>query len=74
MAAKDTKAPKQLDFNVDRYPTFTQLIARIQSEAEIPDVAVERLEITCLASGDATYRYWTARAEEPEGGYLPPPE
>lgn len=72
MATKASKEPQKLNTNEDRYLTFRQAIDRVLDEGDIPDEPVERLEIACLASGDATYRYWTARAEEPEGGYLPP--
>ena len=45
---------------------------RILKEAELPEGTIERLEVTFLASGEGTYRVWPARAEDPEGGYLPP--
>lgn len=60
----------ELDTDRDRYPSFSKLLRKILEEVELPDAPVERLEVTCLASGEATYRIWSARAEEPEGGYL----
>jgi hypothetical protein len=62
---------KAIDPDVDRYPTFVQGMRRILQEAEIPDVPVDRLEVNFLASGECTYRYWTARNEESDGGVLP---
>jgi len=42
----------------------------IEQLPELPNGPVERLEITTLASGEATYRVWEPRADEPIGGYL----
>lgn len=64
--------PNGFNPDADRYPTFNQALRRIQTETEIPDGPVERLELHCHASGEVTYRVWGPRAEEPEGGYLPP--
>lgn len=63
---------EKFNHNVDRYPEFNQAMRRIIQEADIPDGPIERVEVTFLASGEATYRVWQARAEESEGGYLPP--
>lgn len=60
--------------DVDRYPDPRELVTRIVDEDDFPDGSVERIEITCLASGEATWRVWPARAEDPIGGYFPPPE
>ena len=62
----------EFDHNVDRYPNFDKAMRRIMRDAELPSGPIERLEVTFLASGEATYRVWAARAEEPDGGYLPP--
>jgi hypothetical protein len=59
------------DHDRDRYPTVDEVLDRIRDEADLPDGPIERFELTCLASGEATYRVWSARAEEPDGGYLP---
>lgn len=55
----------------DRYPNIYDLLRALEESGELPNGPVERLEITCLASGEATYRMWEPRAEESEGGYLP---
>jgi hypothetical protein len=73
MAAKATKEEKQPDHNVDRYPNIYDVLSNISEQADLPNGGIERLEVSCFASGEATYRYWTPRAEEPEGGYLPRP-
>lgn len=62
----------ELDHNTDRYPTFSSAVQRILKEGNLPDGGIERLEVTCLASGEVAYRWWTPRADEPEGGYLEP--
>lgn len=73
MPSKPTYRTEQRDPdpNVDRYPTLVKAMRRIIEEGDFEDGPIERLEVTCLASGEATYRYWPARAEDPEGGYLP---
>jgi hypothetical protein len=56
---------------VDRYPELKKVLQAVSDAQDLPEGPIERLEVTCLASGEATYRVWAARAEEPEGGYLP---
>lgn len=73
MANRD-QGPRELSLeeaNQDRYPTFGEVVRRIIGVEGIEDVPVERVEVTALASGEATYRVWMPRAEEAEGGYLP---
>jgi hypothetical protein len=65
---------RSFDTNEDRYPSFFEVLRRVMDETDLPDGPVERLEVTCLASGEATYRVWAAREIEPQGGYLQPPE
>jgi hypothetical protein len=65
-----TQGGGELDHNVDRYPSLLDVLTQIVEDDAIPDTAIERLEITALASGQATYRYWEPRAEDPEGGVL----
>ena len=70
--AKQTQSKNQeTDTDTDRYPEVKEALNRILSDAELPKGPVERIEVTFLASGEATYRVWQARAEEPDGGYLP---
>lgn len=57
---------------VDRYPEFREGLRRILDEAEPPEGTVERLEVTFLANGEATYRMYLRGFDEPEGGVLPP--
>lgn len=65
-------APVQEKFNPDsdRYPTLDQVISAIQSWEDFPTGQVERIEVFLHASGEATWRVWTPRAEEPLGGYV----
>jgi hypothetical protein len=67
--------PEAIRFNPeqDHYPRLEDVFSKILAEPDIPTGGVERIEVTCLAGGDATYRVWAARAEEAEGGYLPGP-
>jgi hypothetical protein len=55
----------------DRYPTPKAAFAAIADELDDFEGPVERIEVWFLAGGDATYRVYPARAEEPLGGYLP---
>jgi hypothetical protein len=73
MATKGhTPTERREDFSaVDKYPKLKKILAELVQADDIPDVPIERLELTTLANGDATYRYWEARAEESEGGFIP---
>lgn len=73
MAENGEPEQQQLDTDQDRYPTFRDVLHAILDDADFPDEPIERCEVTTLANGEATYRYWLSRAEEPEGGLLPPP-
>jgi len=71
--AEDTQSPQgheEFDPNVDRYPDFADVLAALQEAEDLPDGPLERVEITTLASGEATCRVWTPRAEEAIGMYL----
>jgi hypothetical protein len=59
-----------VDTDVDRYPRFSETLSRILEDEDISQMQVERIEINLFASGDATYRVWAPKAEDPEGGYL----
>lgn len=74
MTTNQQAGPSEVNPDEDRYRTIHSVLAEIMDQEHIPDVGVERIEVTCLASGDATYRWWLPRADEYEGGYLPPPE
>ena len=72
MAKKGSQDLTLAEANKDRYPDFAQVLSRIQSESDALGKHVERLEIYTLPNGEATYRVWLPRADEPLGGYLPP--
>jgi len=63
---------QDFDHNEDRYPTLDYVFARVLDAIGDEVLAVERVEVAALASGECTYRVWPARAEEPEQGYFPP--
>lgn len=71
MGKRRQDQPTEAPAGSDKYPTARKGIQRVLDEGEIPNGSIERLEVTFLADGSATYRVWTPRAEEPDGGYLP---
>lgn len=54
----------------DRYPSAHHALHAVINADDFPEGPVERIEVYCLASGEATWRVWEARAEEPQGGHL----
>lgn len=56
------------DSDIDRYRDITKVINEVLNEEDFPRGDIERLEITCLANGEATWRVWAARADDPVGG------
>jgi hypothetical protein len=70
--AKNTEANQgTIDTDADRYPKLSSVLNKVEHRISSEVVHVERLEVTCLANGDATYRVWAPRAEEPETGFIP---
>jgi len=63
----------QEDAASDRFPAFADVLDRIQREPDFPHDGVERIEINCMPSGQATWRAWRPRDDEPVGGVLDPP-
>lgn len=61
---------KELDTDQDRYPNLEQVLSRLSQDVAKDYPVVERVEITCLASGEATYRVWRPREIDPDGGYM----
>jgi hypothetical protein len=53
----------------DRYPSIRKVVHKVLDEDDFPEGAVERLEVTCLASGEATWRVWRPREDDHLGGY-----
>lgn len=70
--APETSPSNDQGFNPDedRHPRLDKVMARITATLGATDVVIERLEIFANASGDASFRYWPPRSEEPEVGYL----
>lgn len=73
MVREGEVSPGKTDTDADRYPTAREGLRRVLKEAVLPDGPIESLEVTFLASGEATYRIRPPRAEETDGGYLPVP-
>lgn len=71
VAKRRTEEQETKDHNVDRYPKLKKVLSDLQQSDEIPDVPIDRLEVTTLANGEANARWWTARAEEPDGVHFP---
>jgi len=70
VANRRTGPPAAAPHDTDRYPRALQGLRRVVEEANLPEGPIERLEVTFLANGDATYRVWEPRAEESVGGFL----
>jgi hypothetical protein len=68
-ADKSGAGQGSVNFDVDRYPTLASVLRAIKGDEDLPDGPIERLEIYANASGDASTRVWTPRAEEPVIGY-----
>lgn len=62
---------KKVDTDSDRYPTLDKVLSAIQQQVSTEVTVVERFELTALANGEANYRVWPPRADEPIGGFLP---
>lgn len=60
-----------VDTDQDRFPVLTEVLSRILEDSPLANESVERIEINLLASGEATYRVWAPRADEPDSGYYP---
>lgn len=68
------ESPRNIDTDSDRYPTLNEVLSSISTHIDDGNIVVERVEVTALANGECTYRYWEPRSEEPEGGFMPSPE
>lgn len=62
---------QERDTDQDHYPDLTAVFQKVLAEDDFPEGAIERIEVTGLASGEATWRVWPARSEEHVGGYYP---
>lgn len=71
--AESTDEKRQVfDPDADRYPSLGRVLMLLPEQEDFPEGPVERIEIRCQASGEATCLVWTPRADEPWGGYIPP--
>lgn len=66
--------PEDYDPDSDHYPDAVSGLRRVIQLADLPAGPIEYLEVAWLANGSGTYRVRAPRAEETEGGYLPPPD
>jgi hypothetical protein len=60
-----------VDTDTDRYPTVKAAFSAILNDLEDPERKVDRVEATCLANGDVTYRSWSPRSDDAEGSFIP---
>jgi hypothetical protein len=60
----------EADHNEDRFPTLTRVLQALPNQEDFPEGQVQRVQIELHASGDATYRVWEPRADEPASGYI----
>lgn len=71
MKSKDAaEAQGNFDPTQDRYPSIAKVLHEIQRQEAFPEGPVDRIEICSLPSGEATWRVWSAREQEPVGGVL----
>lgn len=59
--------------DIDRYPNIYDVLSDLADAGDLPNVPVERVELTCLANGEVNCRWWEARAEEAEFVHYPDP-
>jgi hypothetical protein len=59
-----------VDTDSDRYPLIADVCRRLVTDLEDAQAPVERVEINTFADGSATYRVWSPRVEDAQGGYL----
>jgi hypothetical protein len=71
MTEQGSQQTANTDTDADRYPTLERTLSRLLHEKVLEGITIERLELTALANGEANYRFWTPRAEDPDGGHLP---
>lgn len=64
----------EIDTDQDRFPVLRHVLHRILEDTRFAEQQVERIEVNLHATGEANYRLWPPRAEEPEIGYYPPEE
>lgn len=69
MSGRASTGPAPVDTDQDRHPTFAKLLRRILADDTIPEGPIARMEVSTLASGEATWRVWPVGADEPIGGY-----
>lgn len=62
------------DPDADRFQDIREVVDEVLHEHDFPSGPIERLEITCLANGEANARVWVARAEEPAGFHYENPD
>lgn len=55
------------DPEADNHQDYKEVLARAEQEQDFPVSLVERVEISCLANGDATVRVWAVRSDEAIG-------
>lgn len=64
-----TEATQEPGEGEDRYADILDAVERIVHDDDFPSGPVERLLITCTASGEVMYKAWGPRAEDPHQGY-----
>lgn len=72
MAKKSEDEQPAFDHTVDHFPELKRVLQQLPQQEDFPDGPIERIEVTCLANGQATARVWPAHAEEPWGTFMEP--
>jgi hypothetical protein len=53
----------------DRYPDIREVLQDVLNDPDFPEGPVDRIDIMCLGTGEATYRVWPAHSDEHLSGY-----
>jgi hypothetical protein len=68
LGKKRPEGQATLDTDQDRYPDMREVVQRVTKESSFPEGDIDRIEVTALSNGEATWRVWPAKSDEPVGG------
>jgi hypothetical protein len=72
MAKGSEQKQRKVDTDSDRFPKAKDALTRISQYGDLPDEPVERIEIHAGAGGELTFRWWPARSDDSDFGYIGP--
>lgn len=65
---------EELATDADRYSDAREVLSLMIDQVEAFDGPVDRIQVGLFANGEAVWRVWPARADEPEVGHQPAAE